>query len=70
MEKSLSEYLELAEKIIPNKHKKRIKVGFLSSFTVNGLPEVMKIKCEQREISAQTYLGEYNQYNQDILDSK
>ena len=69
MEKSLSEYLELAEKIIPNKHKKRIKVGFLSSFTVNGLPEVMKIKCEQREISAQTYLGEYNQYNQDILDS-
>jgi len=69
MEKPLSEYLELAEKIIPNNHEKRTKIGFISSFTVNGLPEVMKIKCEQMNISAQTYLGGYNQYNQDILDS-
>jgi len=69
MEKPLSEYLELAEKIIPNKHEKRIKIGFLSSFTINGLPEVMRIKCEQMEISAQTHLGGYNQYNQDILDT-
>ena len=69
MEKPLSEYLELSEKIILNKHEKRIKIGFISSFTISGLPEVMKIKCDQMNISAQTYLGAYNQYNQDILDS-
>ena len=68
MKKSLSKYLKLSEQIIPNKHEKRIKVGFLSSFTINGLPEVLRVKCEQMKISAQTYLGEYNQFNQDILD--
>jgi FkbH-like protein len=69
MEKPLSEYLELSEKIVPNSHDRQIKIGFLSSFTISGLPEVMKIKCDQLKISAQTHLGEYNQYNQDILDS-
>ena len=69
MEKPLSEYLELSEKIIANKHEKRIKIGFLSSFTINGLPEVMRVKCEQMGISAQIHLGGYNQYNQDILDA-
>ena len=68
MEKPLSEYLELAEKIIPNKYDKRIKIGFISSFSINGLPEVIKVKCEKMKISSQTYLGGYNQYNQDILD--
>ena len=68
MEKTLSEYLSLAEKIIPNKHKKIIKIGFLSSFTINGLPEIIKTKCDEKQISCKTYLSGYNQYNQEILD--
>ena len=69
MEKSLSEYLYLSEKLVPNAYDKRIKIGFLSSFTINGLPEVLKIKCDETQISCQTYMSEYNQYNQEILDS-
>ena len=69
MEKSLSEYLNLSEKLVPNAYDKRIKIGFLSSFTINGLPEVLKIKCDETQISCQTYMSEYNQYNQEILDS-
>ncbi len=69
MEKSLSEYLSLSEKLDPNTYDKQIKIGFLSSFTINGLPEVLKIKCNEMQISCQTYLSEYNQYNQEILDS-
>jgi len=69
MEKSLSEYLDLSEKLVPNAYDKRIKIGFLSSFTINGLPEVLKIKCDKRQISCQTYMSEYNQYNQEIFDS-
>ena len=68
MEKPLSEYLSLAEKITPDKHKKTIKIGFLSSFTINGLPEIIKTKCDEKQISCKTYLSGYNQYNQEILD--
>ena len=69
MEKSLSEYLSLAEKLILTSHKKQIKIGFLSSFTINGLPEIIKVKCDEIETSCQTYLGGYDQYNQEIFDS-
>ena len=68
MEKTISEYLSLAEKIIPNNHKKIIKIGFLSSFTINGLPEIIKTKCDEKQISCETYLSGYNQYNQEILE--
>ena len=69
MEKSLSEYLSLAEKFILASHKKQIKIGFLSSFTINGLPEVLKVKCHEIKVSCQTYLSGYDQYNQEILDT-
>jgi len=69
MEKSLSEYLSLSEKLVPNTYDKQIKIGFLSSFTIDGLSEVLKIKCDETQISCRTYLSEYNQYNQEILDS-
>lgn len=68
MEKSLFEYLSLAEKITPGNHKKTIKIGFLSSFTINGLPEIIKTKCDEKQILCKTYLSGYNQYNQEILD--
>ena len=43
MEKSLSEYIALSEKLEFDNFDKKIKVGFISSFTINGLPEVLKI---------------------------
>ena len=68
MEKSLSEYIVLSEKLEFDNFDKKIKIGFISSFTINGLPEVLKIKCHEKKISCQTYLGPYNQFNQEILD--
>ena len=39
MEKKLSEYLSLAKNINISKNEKKIKVGILGSFTLNGLDE-------------------------------
>ncbi len=68
MEKSLSEYMKLSEKLEIEKHEKKIKLAFLSSFTITGLPEILKTKCNEKQISCQTYLGSYNQYPQEILN--
>ncbi len=47
---------------------RKIKVAFLSNFTLLGLPEVMKAQAFFNNISVETYLGEYNQYAQEILN--
>ncbi|MGH9994914.1 MAG: HAD-IIIC family phosphatase, partial [Nitrososphaeraceae archaeon] len=45
-----------------------IKVAILSSFTINGLEEAIRVKCAESDITCATYLCGYGQYNQDILD--
>ena len=47
----------------------KLKVGILSSFTLNGLDEVLHVKCSELGIKYQSYVAGYNQYNQEILDS-
>jgi len=47
---------------------RRIKVAVLSSFTLGGVKESLLVKCHEDGISAQIYVGGYNQYNQEILD--
>jgi len=68
MEKLLSEYIALSKELEFDDHKKKIKIASLSSFTINGLSEILKIKCHEKQISCQTYVGNYNQFNQEILD--
>ncbi len=70
MEKTLSEYLTLAKNIDALKCEPKLKVGILSSFTLNGLNEVLKVKCSDLGIQYQSYISGYNQYNQEILNSK
>ncbi|MCV0411894.1 HAD-IIIC family phosphatase [Nitrosarchaeum sp.] len=70
MEKALSEYMLIAEKLEPKDHSKNIKLAFLSSFTINGLAEVVKTKCHYKKVFCNTYVGSYNQYNQEILNNK
>ena len=65
---SLSYFITQSQKIIPEKFNKKIKVAFLSSFTINGLAESLKVKCSYRDIGCQTFVGGYNQYNQEILN--
>jgi FkbH-like protein len=43
-------------------------VAILSSFTINGLEEALRVKCAESDITCATYLCGYGQYNQDILD--
>ena len=69
MEKTLSEYLKLAKNIDDLKTENKLKVGILSSFTLNGLDEVLHVKCSELGIKYQSYVAGYNQYNQEILDS-
>ena len=47
-----------------------MKVAILSSFTLNGLSETLHVKCSDLGIRYQSYMSGYNQYNQEILNSK
>ena len=70
MEKSLSDYIALSKNIDDLKYDKKLKVAILSSFTLNGLSETLHVKCSDLGIRYQSYLGGYNQYNQELLNSK
>ncbi len=47
---------------------RKVRVAFLSNFTLLGLPEVFKVRAMAHNIWADTYLGAYNQYTQEILN--
>ena len=68
MEKNLSEYISLSKNIDELKFDKKIKVGILSSFTLNGLDETLHVKTSELGIRYQSYVSGYNQYNQQFLD--
>ena len=68
MEKSLSDYIALSKNIDDLKYDKKLKVAILSSFTLNGLNETLHVKCSELGIRYQSYIGGYNQYNQELLN--
>ena len=70
MEKTLSEYISLSKNIDDLKFEKKLKVAILSSFTLNGLNEILHVKCSELGIRYQSYLAGYNQYNQEFLNSQ
>ena len=72
MEESLAYFLKESKNLDLKNLKKNIKIALLSSFTMNGLAETLQVKCSKKNISCMTYLGSYDQYNQEILsnDSK
>ena len=47
---------------------KSLKIAFLSSFSTNGIKEVLTEKCLQADIFPEIYIGEYNQYFQEVLN--
>tara|TARA_Y100000590_G_scaffold401389_1_gene486206 strand:+ start:3969 stop:5711 length:1743 start_codon:yes stop_codon:yes gene_type:complete len=70
MEKKLSEYLTLAKNIQFQNNNKEIKIAILSSFTINGLDECLKVKSFLSKINYKSYIGNYNQHFQDIFNEK
>ncbi len=70
MEKTLSEYISLSKNIEDLNFDKKLKVGILSSFTLNGLSEILHVKCSELGIQYQSYVAGYNQYNQELFDTQ
>lgn len=66
----LSYYISKAKSLNKNDFEKKIKIGLLSSFTINGLEETLQVLSFENKIDCKTYLGNYNQYNQNILDEE
>lgn len=69
-EHKLSYYIINSEKFLGTKFGKKIRVGILSSFTINGLKETIQVKSADKNIDCITYVGGYNQYNQEIINSE
>ncbi len=68
---SVADHIAFAKKLndadLPE-YVRKVKVAFLSNFTILGLPEVLKAQAISHNVSADTYLGPYNQYAQEILN--
>jgi len=73
--KNIADYLQEYNSITKNiqteddKQFKKVKIALLSSSTVNGLKEVLFVKCHELKIIPELFIGGYNQYSQEILDS-
>ena len=65
----LSYFLNKAKKLGDNNFNNRIRIAILSSFTINGLEESLRVKLHEKKIDCITYVGGYNQFNQEILDT-
>ena len=68
-ENSLADYINKSKEITQTFDRK-IKICLLSSFTINGLSDILKVKSAERGISCMVYEGPYNQYSQEILNEK
>jgi len=71
-EENLAYFLNEVKSIKTENFEKKLRVALIGSFTLNGLEETIRVKCHRKKIECRTYVGDYNQYNQDILkkDSK
>lgn len=66
----LSQYIRRSQEIDAESFDKKIKLALLSSFTVNGLEETLRVKCADANIGCRTYVSGYNQHSQEILNDK
>jgi len=67
-EENLAYFLNEAKTIKPRELEKKLRIAFLASSTINGFEETMRVKCFEKGIECITYVADYNQYNQEILD--
>ena len=67
-EENLAYFLNEAKTIKPRELGKKLRIAFLASSTINGFEETIRVKCYQKGIDCITYVADYNQYNQEILN--
>lgn len=70
IEQKLSYYINKASELEGRTSGKKIRIGVLCSFTINGLEETIRVKSVEKNIDCITYVGGYNQYNQEILNQE
>jgi len=69
-QKKLSHYLNRVAEIAGQAFEKKIRIALLGSFTLNGLAETLSVMCAEKNIQCTTYVADYNQYNQEILNTE
>ena len=70
MEQKLSHYINAANNLDTSNFEKKIRIGILGSFTLNGLEETLRVKCAEKKVDSEVLMSGYNQYHQDILNDK
>ena len=74
--KTLSDYFSLSKKIDQMygcgeiSADKELNIAILSSSTTNGVKEVLHAQCGRLNIFGKFYIGEYNQYAQEIFNTE
>ncbi len=66
----LNVYKKLGNQTSFDKSTKTIRIAYLSSFSANGMKEVLFVKYLQVGILANVYVSPYNQYQVDIMNIK
>ena len=66
-DEKLSYFITKSKVLNSDNFERQIRVAVLGSFTLNGLEETIRVKCFQKKIKCVTFVGGYNQYNQEIL---
>ena len=69
-DQKLSYYINKSGELTGRTFGKKIRIGILCSFTINGLEETIRVKSAEKNIDCITYVGGYNQYNQEILNQE
>jgi FkbH-like protein len=73
---TISDYFRLygrirSDDIISLKNdKNNCKIALLSSSTIKGLDKILFVKCLELGVVPEIYCGEYNQYNQEIINAE
>jgi len=67
-EKKLSHYINNAKSVTIESYEKKIRIAILSSFTMNGLDDTLRVKCSEINVGCMIYLADYKQYNQEFLN--
>ena len=69
-EERLFSYLNKSKLLSNVDYEKKIRIAVLGGFTLNGLEETIRVKCDEKKIQCTTYVSGYNQYSQEIFDEK
>ena len=69
-EEKLFAYINKSKLLSNANYERKIRIAILGGFTLNGLEETIRVKCDKKKIQCTVYVSEYNQYNQEIFDEK